>query len=927
MFLTKNDAVRFMYASKACRELAGDLVYGHINIDCGASHEHVATGSNTFEVNRLFDNLLNDNYSYAKHVRKLTFDTTTIAKSEIEQSYVPLQPGMFTGGMFTTIMRLILQRTVKLESLVWRMPVDISRPLWEALHSLNSLNTLTSVEIRMFELARPKWMFSVTAPFEFPQGLEANHNNLTAVAAPLFETLNIPQSTQTINNPSQFQPQAAQATMPGQMATFTLHDGFTQPPGQHPLGQQTQGQQNEQQDEPQSARQRPPTFSKLRDLKCLGVLDIEDFNCVPEIQACIQQSARTLSKLSLSLSRRLAYPPPLLDLSTIHNPSTVPDGATPEYLDDYEKWLQKARQDKINVLSRILNISPDDQKPAEALEEACEQEQSKQDQPSPSDSKASQSVTEAVMKVEVSADKTGVATETMILDVAAKEHAEEGLLFRDAPAASFPNHRRNGTDRDTLPEDIDVEMPEGQLNLHPHEDPCPSDSDEEDAEPDVLISGGVRSGKESKVTGAPSQAPSSSEQPTQASNPENSPQQQVTITHDPFLQTQVKLLDALESGLREELMASKRPGYAGRTRLDELRDMILDLKKQIQGLAADLGGYDAEHANKQKENAAANQNVVDFARATRGLALETLSCHQIPVTASVLGKGVDLCCLVNLTLLSVGPQAGIWKLIEKENKTAPGGLPLTSVRSDNVTKSLLTCVGKLEKLERLYLLENGPNHHFPTILPKTTVTIKDIRRLVLKKRAAKLSVLSVCNHDDESKAWDMDEDTIWLLAKGAPRLRELAVSMNVPMVNTLIQALLNYKSLEALHIVHLRSEDTCVWVIRAIKEFIVNALHDRPEMKLRYLAVEYANRTMSCIERVDRWANREQGRQKAGSQGTAENTAMDNSEDADDPMDDDEEVEEDEANIPRYSLKLKHDHMYTVPWISIFQRAIIRGEI
>ncbi|CAK7206852.1 hypothetical protein SEUCBS139899_009658 [Sporothrix eucalyptigena] len=869
-YLTKNDAVRFMYASKACRELAGDLVYGHINIDCGASHEHVATGSNTFEVNRLFDNLLNDNYGYAKHVRKLTFDTTTIAKSEIEQSYVPLQPGMFTGGMFTTIMRLILQRTVKLESLVWRMPVDISRPLWEALHSLNSLNTLTSVEIR----------------------LEANHNNLTAVAAPLFETLNIPQSTQTINNPSQFQPQAAQATMPGQMATFTLHDDFTQPPGQHPLGQQTQGQQNEQQDEPRSARQRPPTFSKLRDLKCLGVLDIEDFNCVPEIQA------------------------------------TVPDGATPEYLDDYEKWLQKARQDKINVLSRILNISPDDQKPAEALEEACEQEQSKQDQPSPSDSKASQSVTEGVMKVEeVSADKTGVATETMILDAAAKEHAEEGLLFRDAPAASLPNHRRNGADRDTLPEDIDVEMPEGQLNLHPHEDPCPSDSDEEDAEPDVLISGGVRSGKESKVTGAPSQAPSSSEQPTQASNPENSPQQQVTITHDPFLQTQVKLLDALESGLREELMASKRPGYAGRTRLDELRDMILDLKKQIQGLAADLGGYDAEHANKQKENAAANQNVVDFARATRGLALETLSCHQIPVTASVLGKGVDLCCLVNLTLLSVGPQAGIWKLIEKENKTAPGGLPLTSVRSDNVTKSLLTCVGKLEKLERLYLLENGPNHHFPTILPKTTVTIKDIRRLVLKKRAAKLSVLSVCNHDDESKAWDMDEDTIWLLAKGAPRLRELAVSMNVPMVNTLIQALLNYKSLEALHIVHLRSEDTCVWVIRAIKEFIVNALHDRPEMKLRYLAVEYANRTMSCIERVDRWANREQGRQKAGSQGTAENTAMDNSEDADDPMDDDEEVEEDEANIPRYSLKLKHDHMYTVPWISIFQRAIIRGEI
>ena len=49
----------------------------------------------------------------------------------------------------------------------------------------------------------------------------------------------------------------------------------------------------------------PPTISGFKGLESLCVLDIDSLDVVPEIQACVQNSASTLKKLKLSFSDTL----------------------------------------------------------------------------------------------------------------------------------------------------------------------------------------------------------------------------------------------------------------------------------------------------------------------------------------------------------------------------------------------------------------------------------------------------------------------------------------------------------------------------------------------------------------------------------------------------------------------------------------------
>ncbi len=55
-------------------------------------------------------------------------------------------------------------------------------------------------------------------------------------------------------------------------------------------------------------------------------------------------------------------------------------------------------------------------------------------------------------------------------------------------------------------------------------------------------------------------------------------------------------------------------------------------------------------------------------------------------------------------------------------------------------------------------------------------------------------------------------------------------------------------SLRALHVVHLRNDDTCVWVMRETKQFLIDNLSHFPELKLEWVSID----DDSCAARIVR---------------------------------------------------------------------------
>jgi hypothetical protein len=182
------------------------------------------------------------------------------------------------------------------------------------------------------------------------------------------------------------------------------------------------------------------------------------------------------------------------------------------------------------------------------------------------------------------------------------------------------------------------------------------------------------------------------------------------------------------------------------------------------------------HDSNDKNEEKSRQSIDDYIRNTRGIALETLSIHLIPVKASVLSRAIDLSCLKSLTLLNVGNQGPIWTLLSKENTTSP--LALRSVFTDNVSIGFLNCMSQLKELHDLFLLERSAKHKPESFAPRTTVTIDQIRRLVLKKHMHTLKRLMIKDESNNS-GWDANQKAMILICNRGVQLEELALSMNI----------------------------------------------------------------------------------------------------------------------------------------------------
>jgi hypothetical protein len=204
-------------------------------------------------------------------------------------------------------------------------------------------------------------------------------------------------------------------------------------------------------------------------------------------------------------------------------------------------------------------------------------------------------------------------------------------------------------------------------------------------------------------------------------------------------------------------------------RVNELSRNMLAMNELVNDVSAD-----ARSMILLKTPGNEDAKMSEYVRSTRGLILHSLAIYLIPVRAMVLNTAIDLHALQSLTLLNVGPQVSIWTMLRKENATSP--LPLSKIYTDNVTTQFLQCVGELDKVTELLLLEKQKGRVESTAV-KTTVKMEKIRKEVLKKHACTLKVLTIKN--DSSSDWDLDVKATLLLCYRAKQLEELSASFGL----------------------------------------------------------------------------------------------------------------------------------------------------
>ena len=297
-----------------------------------------------------------------------------------------------------------------------------------------------------------------------------------------------------------------------------------------------------------------------------------------------------------------------------------------------------------------------------------------------------------------------------------------------------------------------------------------------------------------------------------------------------------------------------------------------DIKLGEVGSATESKGKAVVRDSNLIETIDEDDAMTTYIRLAHGLPLENLAIHLLPVKPSVLLRHIDFYSVKYLTLLNVGPQRTLWATLAKLNRQSP--LPLTTVCSDNVTPSLLAFLGNLPEaqLKVLYMLEHVPKPRVPQLhgCAKTTVTIDEIAKTVLKHHMKSLRRLVIRNDCDDG--WAMDTPTIRLIAREGQKLEELGLQCFSEQFHKLAQALPQLPKLYALHVVYitdvLQSANTITGTVTAstlahgphhysnhqqtqlevnkhvleeIRASVVDSLSHVPKSELTYLGLSVVN--------------------------------------------------------------------------------------
>jgi hypothetical protein len=140
-------------------------------------------------------------------------------------------------------------------------------------------------------------------------------------------------------------------------------------------------------------------------------------------------------------------------------------------------------------------------------------------------------------------------------------------------------------------------------------------------------------------------------------------------------------------------------------------------------------------------------------------------------------------------------------------------------------------------------------------------------------------------------------------------------------------------NLRALHIINFRNDDTCHWVVREVRKFVVDSVSYNPEMKLEYIGLE------NSVERIVRRAPKSKDVNKAADK-KGKGKAVEKIESEafptlnsmltpvveDSSSDDDDES--DDGLIPGLKLEtLEGVRFYDIYGIRIFRKDVMAGRL
>ncbi|KAJ4418909.1 hypothetical protein N0V82_005258 [Gnomoniopsis sp. IMI 355080] len=947
----QSDLICLSLVNKHFRELATAELYRSFHIvfpdDDDPAYDSpvdgLANGLETFATS---------DYDHAKHLREITLDTVS-AGDKAELAYKPYLANNSCGKFMNVLFLLVLRKAKALETLNWNIRVELSRPVYKALHEIS---TIKHLHIRL--QAGPS-LYEAPPPLPLYSPSTSTSPSASTHSLPLF---NHPVHHTNMNFPPYYLPPPTSSLPPP-------------PPPPKPSRARSSRKS--------ATSKSPPTLSGFKNLKSLSVLDIDDLEVVTELKSCIRNSQGTLNKLKLSFSSSLAMrarkPPPEIDpddsdpddefqVVPVSVPPTLPSyddisGPAKIFRAQEEKKTQEA------VLGRILDVEPYLVKmPARRTKEK-ENEVPKQDQPvvPASDFINSLKAVSGKLMKELNGSDDFTAAQQEILDTieaAARKYVNEEAGKTEISQKLEENGESSTTKANGEGTQVADASDEQQTETSLFEDQAPKskESEQGSSPDDIDIEAPVEDSFTEDVTEV--EAINGADEATSTEAPSTAAEPSTTATSaDAILEngdatktdssTRVSKADAnLEaqqanfktlgeklrfyeieaSQLQKEINnmdvkagpdAMKQFKEAER-QITSFSDNIKDIKREMAVVAAEL-----EDAENQKPNgtgiegADVRQRISEYTRSTRGLSLHTLSIHLVPVKASVLSRAIDLRCLKRLTLLNVGNQAPIWALLAKENKAQP--LPLRHIFTDNVSVVFLTLVSQLSELSELYMLERPEKYKPEAFAPKSTVTIDQIRRFALRKHQNNLKRLMIKNQNDMS--WDLDTKTTLLLTR-FKKLEELAMSMSIREVHTLLQQIHLMANLRALHIVNLRNDDTCVWVMRETKRFIIDNLSHFPELKLEWLAIDEDEHA----ERLIRWKAPPKDKKKAKAKGKEKATSSTSTNGDQYPVLSlepgvESESEDDDTGDGMKIETIDNIHFYDVWDVGIFKRNIVSGRL
>ncbi|CAN8102132.1 unnamed protein product [Discula destructiva] len=887
----RSDLICLVLTNKHFRELATAELYRCFHIvfpdDDDPAYDSpvdgLANGLETFATS---------DYDHAKHLREITLDTVSAA-DKAETAYKQYLANNSCGKFMNILFLLVVRNAKALEKLNWNIRVELSRPVYKALHDIE---TLQHVHIRL--QAGPSL-------YEAPPPL------------PLFSPLTSPGSS-TISLPlvnNHLSPHSVFPSGPSGSLYIPYPSSSLPTPPPPPKSLRSRASKKS------ATAKSPSTLSGFKNLKSLSVLDIDDLEVVTELKSCIRNSQGTLNKLKLSFSTSLAMrarkPAPEVDPDDSDPDDefqVVPVSAPPQSsYDDISGpakvfRAQEERKSQEAVLGRIFDVEPylvkkPTRRPREKETEVVKDEPAAA--PASDFINSLKAVSSKLMKDLNGSDDFTAAQQEILdtIEAAARKYVSEETLKKDGlnkekengessttaakdEDGATKNEEVNATDssseqpaetslfddkapksnenqQESNPDDIDIEAPVEDM---------PEDVDDTEAVNGVDESSVIETPvpTDETMTGAIGIDPvaENGEAPNEESKPDVS-------TADANLEAQRANFKTLgdklrfyeiEAGqLQKEVNSLDLKGGPevikqfrnAERQLAAVTDSIKEVMHEMTSVAAEV--QDAEkQTGTSTEDADVRQRISEYTRSTRGLGLHTLSIHLIPVKASVLSRAIDLRNLRKLTLLNVGNQAPIWALLAKENKAQE--LPLRKIFTDNVSMVFLSLVSQLRELDELYMLERPDKYKPESFAPSSTVTIEHIRRLALRKHQSSLKRLMIKNQNDQT--WDIDAKTTILLARFKV-LEELAISMSIREIHTLLQNIHFMVNLRALHIVNLRNDDTCVWVMRETKRFIIDNLCHFQNLKLEWLAIDEDEHA----ERLVRWKAPPKDKKKAKAKG------------------------------------------------------------